>query len=53
MPKERFTVRAQRSETHRECKETIIKLDEEGGGNIYGPSRRPALSQALSLRYYT
>lgn len=44
-------------ETHRECNEHDNKVRRGGGGggggNIYGSSRCPALSQALSLRYYT
>lgn len=58
VPKERFIVRAQRSGDTESVRKTIIKLDEEEeggreGGNIYGSSRHPPLSQALSLRYYT
>ena len=40
-------------ETYRECKENDHKVRRGGGGNIYSSSRCQALSQALSLRYYT
>ena len=40
-------------ETYRECKENDHKVGIGGGGNIYGSSRCQALSQALSLPYYT
>ena len=40
-------------ETYRECKENDHKVGIGGGGNIYGSSRCQALSQELSLPYYT